>query len=207
MTSTTRSFQRTLAVAIACVTLVGVASAQPTMTVTPQGLNASNDREWLVEIAPDATLFSSPSGGSLATELAFEVVVGDILSATKFAADWPFDNPGNNPFTNQTDFGVQVDTAADTVFAALGSNVFTSGSPVDTLLLVTSGSGPTTINWGGHMLLVGSQFEYTGSRIAQDGVNYDSYIGSSSVVPEPSTAWLSLLALLAGSVSLRRSRR
>ena len=154
-----------------------VARAQPLLTVTDLGLNGSSNREWLVEVAPDASLLPV-SGGSLALELAFEVAGSDLLGAVTNGGDFPFNNPGNNPFTGGFTFGTQVDTAADTLFTSLGSNLFTSGADVTVITIETMGNAPTTLSWGGHTLLPGTASQYTGSRIAQDGMNFDGYQGS-----------------------------
>ncbi len=153
------------------------------LTVTDLGLNANSNREWLVEVMPDPALFTSTPdgvGGSLEVELAFEVTGSDLLAATKNGAAWPNDNPGNNPFTSGISLGVQTDLAEDTVFASLGSELFTTGAAVEVLTIETMGSGPTTLSWGGQTLLPGSELSYTGSRIAQAGSNFDGYQGSLS---------------------------
>ncbi len=170
------AFQNSLvicALALAC----SSASAIPMLMVSDMGLNASSNREWLVETAPDAALFNGGLG-SLTVELAFEVSGSELVGAIANTVVFPFTNPGNNPFTSSTTFGLQVDTSSDTVFASFGSDLFASGDAVEALTIETLGSGSTTLSWGGHSLLPGSQFQYTGSRIAQDGVNFDGYQGS-----------------------------
>ena len=117
-------------------------------------------------------------GGSLDVELAFEITGSDLLSASVDPNDWPNNNPGNNPFMGTVTLGVDIDLAADTLFAALGSEFFTSAAAVEVLVIETMGSGPTTVSWGGHTLLPGLPNEYIGSRIAQAGLNFDGYQGS-----------------------------
>ena len=121
------------------------------------------------------------------------------MGVTTNTTDWPFSNPGNNPFTGSVTFGTTIDFANDTVFSAFGSNPFTTANFMDIHVLETAGSGPTTVSWGGQMLLVGTPNEFIGSRIAQSGMNFDSFTGSVSFVPEPSQAALliSLLTMLA----------
>jgi len=154
------------------------AFAQPTLTVVDNGLNGSSNQEWLVQVAPDASLFGA-NGGSLALELAFEVdLASTLVSATPNSALFPFMNPGNNPFTGGVTFGVTTNTAANSVFAALGSDLFTSGAAVNVLTIEVSASGPTTLSWGGQTLLPGTPNQFVGSRIAQDAVNFDNYTGS-----------------------------
>ncbi len=159
--------------------LSGIAIAQPTLTVTNNGENANSNLEWLVQIAPDTTLFSD-GDGAIGLELAFEVTTGTLVSATHDATLWPFLNPGNNPFTDSVTLGLQTDTSNATVFASLGSNPFDSADAVTVLTIETAGVGATTLSWGGHTLLAGSDFEYVGSRIAQNDQNYDGFMGTIS---------------------------
>jgi hypothetical protein len=151
--------------------------ASSLVTVTDLGLNDSSNREWLVEVAPDPALFVGDQG-SAAIELAFEVSGSDLVGATVNATDWPYENPGNNPFTGGMTTGLQLDLAGDTVFASLGSDLFTTGDAVEAMTIETLGAGSTTLSWGGHTLLPGTAFEYIGSRISQAGENYDEYQGS-----------------------------
>lgn len=165
---------------LSCVTVISLSAivlADPVMSVSDLGLNGSSNREWLVEIAPDASLFG-PNGGSIAFELGFEVTGSNLVGAVLNPVSFPQSNPGNNPFTGGVTFGLQVDTAGDTVFASAGSNLFTTGAAVTAMTIETMGSGSTTLSWGGHTLLPGSAFQYTGSRIAQDATNFDGYQGS-----------------------------
>lgn len=153
--------------------------SQPVLNVQDNGINASSNREWLVTIAPDTALFTNTPGGfggSLATELAFEVTGSIFLGASKNGTDWAFDNPGNDPFTSGVSFGI--DVTDTTLFAAIGSNLFTTGAAVDALVIETAGSAPTTVTWGGHTLLPGTPNEFVGSRIAQGADNFDGYQGS-----------------------------
>jgi hypothetical protein len=114
--------------------------AAPLLSVSDLGISGLN-RFWLVEVAPDPLLFAGGSegfGGSLTVELAFEVTDGNVIGASRNATDWPADNPGHNPFTASVTFGVVVDFAGDTVFAALGSEFFTTGAPVEVLTIETT---------------------------------------------------------------------
>lgn len=166
-----------LLLCVACF-IVSDVLAQPSLTVVDGGLNGSSNREWVVRVAPDASLFSSAAGGSLAVELGFDVTAGSLVSATANSVLWPRTNPGNDPFTNAITRGVAVDSAANTVFAALGSGLFPTDAAVDVITIETAGSATTTLTWGGHLLLAGSDNAFTGSRIAQNGVNYDNYMGT-----------------------------
>lgn len=158
------------------------AAAAPSLSVTDIGLNGSGNTEWSVTVSPDPNLFEFQSGqgvgGSLAVELGFDIFGSDLLSATVNATDWPINNPGNNPFTAAVTTGAVIDLAADTLFASLLSDFFTSGAAVEVLVIETMGSGPTTVSWGGHTVLPGLPNEYIGSRIAQAGLNFDGYQGS-----------------------------
>lgn len=159
--------------------LAGTVWAQPTLSVADMGLNDDSNREWLVQIAPDVSLFTGDQG-SIAAELAFEVTTGSLVSVTTDAAVWPFENPGNDPFTGSVSLGVNEDVASGTVFAALGSNLFSSGSPATVFTIETAGSGFTELSWGGHTLLPGQPNEYIGSRLAQGGTNFDNFTGTAS---------------------------
>jgi hypothetical protein len=165
---------------------IAPADAAPLLSVTDIGLNVSGNTEWSVQVSPDPNLFSSDGGqglgGSLAVELAFEIFGSDLLSATVNATDWPINNPGNNPFTGTVTQGANIDLAADTLFASLLSEFFTSASAVEVLVIETMGSGFTAVSWGGHTLLPGLPNEYIGSRISQAGINFDGFQGSVGVL-------------------------
>lgn len=165
-----------LTVAAATFFVASSAFAQPTLSVSDGGTSGGN-RQWVVQVTPDASLLGA-AGGSLALELGFNVTAGTLVSATHNASLWPFSNPGNNPFTGGVTFGVTTDNAANTVFAALGSDLFTSGAAVDVMTIETVDTGTMTLTWGGHTLLGGTANQFTGSRIAQDGTNFDNYTGS-----------------------------
>lgn len=155
--------------------------AAPTLTVSNIGPNLSGNLEWLVEVAPDPALFTLTDlglGGSLAVELAFEVVNSDLLSVSVNNADWPLDIAGNNPFSRGVSSGVSTDFANDTVFAALLSDFFIAGNDVTVLTIETSGIDCTGLTWGGHTVLEGTVDEYESSLIAQAGQNFTGYTGS-----------------------------
>ncbi len=158
--------------------------ADPSLVVSDLGLNGNTNREWLIEIAPDPTLFG-PGGGSVSVELAFEITGTALVGATANDTAWPFQIPGNDPFTGGISAGLQVNLAADNVFASLGSDLFVTGDAVTTLIIETFGSGPTTLSWGGQTLLEGTQFAYVGSRINQAGIAFDGYQGSLSAGSGP----------------------
>lgn len=166
--------------AMACLTGVSGVHAAPSLSVTSLGINGGN-REWRVSITPDASLFTvKPAGlgGSVAAEIGFNVIGAgtSFVSGTKNAVAWPFNNPGNNPFTGTVTNGIVVN--GSTLFASLGSEFFTSGAPVVFLTLVTQGSGPTIVTWGGHTLLPSTPQQYSGGRLAQGGQNFNSILGS-----------------------------
>ena len=160
--------------------------ANPTLLVTEQGIQSNGNLGWLIQVAADPNLFVDTNvglGGSLAIELAVEVTGNDLVSVTPNMVDWPNTNPGNNPFNAGIAEGVSMDLNSGQVFAALGSNIFNSGDPVDLLTLETSGAFSTELSWGGHTLLSGTAYQFTGSRIAQAGANYDGYQGTLKVTP------------------------
>ncbi len=175
----TRHVLRIAAVASAMACLAGHVFAIPVLTVLPP-IDISGNLQWTVQVAADPGLFTG-AGSALAVELGF-TTDSSFVSATKNAADWTYDTPGNNPFTNSITLGVQ-QTASD-VFASLGStNILTTADPLTVLTIVTAGTAPTTLNWGGQTLLSGTPDEYIGARIAQSELNYDGYMGSLSSNP------------------------
>ncbi len=163
--------------------LPSTVGAAPLLTVSNQGPNLGGNLEWLVEVSPDAALFANTGlglGGSLAVELALEVGGSELLGVTVNAADWPLDIAGNNPFTRTVTTGALVNMANDTVFASLLSNFFVAGTAVEVFTVETSGSGCTTLTWGGHTVLGGTADEYEGSLIAQAGQNFTGYQGNTA---------------------------
>ncbi|MGD9637325.1 MAG: hypothetical protein AB7G28_21895 [Pirellulales bacterium] len=178
--------------------------AAPIMTVAPLGLNGGN-REWLVSIAPDASLFNNnpPNGvgGSLAVELAFSIDdPTDLLSvAIADPASWPLANPGNNPYTGGITDGIYIDLINDRSFAAYGSTYFTTGTSKSFLKITTAGSGATTLRYG----VAASGNPVNGARIAQAGQNFDGYTGIVSI-PEPGAIVLALVAAVAVALPRRK---
>ena len=157
------------------------AAATPIMQVAHLGLNAAGNREWLVTVAPDPALFGSmppANGSSLAVELGLEVVQGELASAAGGAEAWPYASPGNNPFTGSASAGLWIDLPGGKIFSSLTSKFLTDDTPVELLRFQTAGEGAAEVSWGGQVLLAGAAFQYTGARIAQEGVNYDGYQGA-----------------------------
>ena len=168
--------------------LVVQLNAAPTLNVSHLGLNSVGNRQWVVSVAPDPGLFTSTpqgEGGVLSVEFALEISGAELLTATKNAVDWPLNTPGQNPFTGAVSVGVAVDLADETAFAALTSRFLTTGQAITLLQVETAGAGAATFAWGGHQLLVGTPFQYAGSRISQAGANFDAYQGS-VVIPAAS---------------------
>jgi hypothetical protein len=156
-------------------------SAAPVLSVMQNGIVGGN-RQWLVRVAPDPALFTGGTG-PVGAELALEVTVGELLSVTKNGVDWPHDLPRkNNPFGVTAGFGLDVNLANDTVFAPVGSKLFNSGAAVNVLTIVTQGTGPTTLKWGGYNITAASP-DYVSSRLAQNGINFDGLQGLLSTVP------------------------
>jgi hypothetical protein len=194
---------------LVCVALFGAlslstASAAPILTVTPDGLTAGN-RNWLVDISPDPSLFSgSPPGGSLAAELAFAFDAPTTLLSVVVAdpVAWPNPNPGNNPYTGTVTVGTYVDLVNSRTFDAYGSSFFTSSAPTHFLKITTAGSGPATLRYG----VATSGNLSKGARIAQAGQNFDGYTGVVSLVPEPATCTMAFVGA-AGVLLARRRRR
>jgi hypothetical protein len=203
--------------------------AAPQLEVLYDGIVGDNHR-WQIAVAPDPEFFTNTIegfGSSLATELAFKVEGSSIVPGTVAinSADWMYENPGNNPFTNSVTFGVWLSGPLDEAFAALGSEVFLSGDLVDLFSFQTLGTAPTTVHYG----VAASGHPVNGSIIAQLGQNFPvglltlstggivslggpssypftGYSGSVSSVPEPCCALLIGLGAIAGAIGGRRMR-
>ncbi len=162
--------------------------------------------KWLVEVAPDASLFSNnpPNGvgGSMAVELAFAIDDAELMGVDVNTAAWDFENPGNNPFTGTVTDGLWLDLIGDRTFGAFGSVFFTSSDPVRLFTIETSTDVPASIRYG----VAASGHPVNGARIAQAGQNFDGYTGVATV-PEPATAILAALAALACASTFRRQCR
>ena len=115
------SVQRTACIALLCALAAQSSHAAPILSVTPDGLSGGN-RQWLVEVAPDANLFSNnpPNGvgGSMALELAFAIDDAELLSVDVNTAAFDFENPGLNPFTGTVTEGLWLDLIGDRTFGA-----------------------------------------------------------------------------------------
>jgi hypothetical protein len=215
--------------------LASAALAAPELFVTYEGVSGGGNNQWLVAVAPDPAFFTDTTSGfgsALATELAFAIEGSTIAngSVVENDIDWPFDNPGNNPFTNSVTFGMWLNGANDKAFGAFGGNVFLSGAPVTLFSFQTLGTDPTTVYYG----TAASGDPVKGAIIAQTGQNFPvefsgsggglalanldggagggdgfheftGYTGSVSSVPEPSTAMLIFLAAVTGLVVSRRN--
>ena len=193
---------KNVAIVVVCVAMCAeTALGSPILTVTPGGISAGN-RSWLVDIAPDASLFSgSPPGGSMAAELAFSIDAPASLVNVVVAdpVAWPLANPGNNPFTGTITNGTYIDLVNGRTFDAYGSRFFTSSAPTHFLKITTAGSGPTTLRYG----TAASGTSAKGNIIAQAGQNFTNYSGIVSV-PEPATSVLALLGMAGAAILARR---
>ncbi len=170
------------AIALAGLLLARTVSAAPSVTVSNLGTNLSGNLEWLVEVSPDAALFTTTDlglGGSVAVELALEVTGSNIISVS-VGANWTLDIAGNNPFTSSVTTGTQVNFASDTVFASLLSDFFVADTAVEVLTIETSSADCMSLSWGGYTVLGGTADEYESSLIAQAGQSYTGYQGTTS---------------------------
>lgn len=147
------------------------AAAVPTVAVTDVGVVGGN-RLLEVMVAPDVTSFVPNT--SLAVELDFEFS-SDVVGAVLNDSFWNVQgvNPGNNPFTGGHSEGLVVDTANDTVFVAVGSELFATATPMRLMTVEVSWQQYTSFNMGGRVVLPGTPEEYLSGRIAQDGTNFD----------------------------------
>jgi hypothetical protein len=188
--------------ALLCALVAHSSLAAPILSVTPHGLDGGN-RQWRVEVAPDASLFSNnpPNGfgGSMAVELAFAIDDAELMGVDVNTAAWDFETPGNNPFTGTVTDGLWLDLIGDRTFGAFGSIYFNSGDPVRLFTIETSTDVPASIRYG----VAASGHPVNGARIAQAGQNFDGYTGVATV-PEPATAMMAALAAIAIAPPLRR---
>ena len=155
-------------VAMSVVFFGSAAMAQPTLSVVDGGLNGSGNRLFVVSAAP------ATGGGvhSLAMEVGFSVTGGSVVSATH-GNSWQDDgvgdvgNPGNNHITGGVTDGIYVHTDNSSIFAALGSEKLDG----DTTAMTIEIDGPIGV------VTVGGGYGGNG-RIAEGGVNHDTYSGS-----------------------------
>lgn len=145
-------------------------------------LDASGNWQWLVQVNVDSGLFGpvnegGGTGGSVATEIGFEALAADLISAAVDVSNFGetdgdniveagegTPNPGESIFGWETtiDVGggnmraVGLQTDGNEVFSAFGSRVFNTGGPKNYLTIVTdgpntsvSGSLTTTLAWLG----------------------------------------------------------
>lgn len=194
-----------LTVAILALALVAPAVAQPFLTVTPSGLNPSGNRLWIADVFPDPDLFANnpPNGfgGSVALEIAFQVVGSDIVSIVKNATNFEYDNSGNNPFSGTITHGIQfTPPGSGNVFTALGSTYFTAPGPHEIFTLETQGSALTTVSWG--VAVTGQAGN--GTIIAQAAQIYDGQTGVAVAVPEPASLAFAVISISVMGIILKR---
>jgi hypothetical protein len=157
------------------VVFVGSAAiAQPTLDVVDRGLNGSGNRVFDV----NATPATANGTRSLAMELGFTVTGASIVSAMH-GDSWtddgimPHGNPGNNSNTSTVTNGIQVEANNTDVFAALGSALLSGGETALTIEI----DGPIGVITVGGGYGAGS----ANGRIAEAGVNHDTYSGSHGI--------------------------
>ena len=125
----------------------------PTLSVTSLPPSPNGNLRWSVNITPDAALFSNMPGqgvgGSVAAEIGIEVLGTSLVSASKNATNFDFDNPGDSPFTFGDPPAVGVTILGNQIFAALGSDPFVTASAKQMLIIETAGSAKTKIMWSG----------------------------------------------------------
>lgn len=183
---------RLACLALLCALVAQSAFAAPILTVTPDGLSGGN-RQWLVDIAPDPSLFSGgpPPGGALAVELAFAIDDAELLGIDVNTTVWDAENNGNNPFTGTITEGLWLDMIDDEAFGAFGSVILTSAEAVRLFTIETSADTPASVRYG----TAASGDPVLGARIAQAGQNFDGYTGTATV-PEPASSATVVIAAL-----------
>lgn len=152
---------------------VAPAFAAPSLTFVNNA-----DGTGVFQITPDASLFPTPAGGSIAFEIEITGLSdGAIVSAAEDMTNFPNANPGN--FLGGASTGLNF--TGSSLTAAFGSNLFTTDTPVDAL----------TIDFGG-----AATFDYL-AVVAQANVGYPF-----PVQPDPPAAPVTITAsVTAGSVA------
>jgi hypothetical protein len=195
--------------------------AAPILSVVAGGIQGNN-YVWDIGIAPDFLL--NPAGTPLAVELGFRLTGSPLASVTNInPSQWDTPNPGQvifgwetltdldpGPGVNLKPVGLQSNTVTSEVFAAYGSEDFTTPG-VKPFLRITAkgpnngGSATSTIQWLGSYVMQGRIAQSTGPISAQ---NFDIYSGILTQVPEPMSASLFAIGAFAVAAGMpRRSRR
>jgi T5SS/PEP-CTERM-associated repeat protein len=191
---------------LACVAVLlpaawNAACAAPLLQVVPLGVEGGN-WAWRVDIDPDEAL----AGGStpVFAELGFKLTGAPLLSAEIISPN-VFDtpNPGNvvfgwetltdvdpGPGENLKPVGLQVNTAADEIFAAYGSDFISGATPF--LKILTEGpmtSQTTTIQWLGAYSGNGRIAQLTGGGTTS--TNFDTFAGTATqTLPSDIRNWI-----------------
>jgi hypothetical protein len=229
---------RIFAVTIAAWSLASPLLAAPSMTISAGGIQGGN-WVWDVSLTPDLVLAGGST--PLAVELGFRLTGSQLLSVTNInPGEFYASNPGTIIFGWETTYvegngkpiGLEVNCTgcsavnpttlggpsttivpgnANEIFAAIGSDIFTTPGPKPFLQIVAQGpdnggGSSSTLEWLG---------AYGGKgRIAQatTGIppsqNFDLYAGTATQVPEPASAALLALGVMAATCfSARRLRR
>jgi hypothetical protein len=203
------------------VSLTSPAFAAPGLHVVPQGLQSGN-WVWQIDIEPDFSL--APGGTPLALELGFRLTGSPLASVTNInPLEWDTPNPGNVIFgwemltdvdpgagVNLRPVGLQSNATTYEIFAAFGSDVFTTPGPKPFLEIVALGPG----NGGGPQSTIEWLGAYGGNgRIAQlvppppPSASFDIYPGTATqVIPEPATVALAAPLAVVFVAAFRRRR-
>ncbi|TWT43433.1 hypothetical protein [Botrimarina hoheduenensis] len=137
----------------------------------------NQDGSGVFQIAPDASLFPTAAGGSIAFEIDATITGATVLEAVNGVL-FPVNNPGD--IGGSLFFGTQISAGNTRVRAAYGSNLFTTTDFVDALLVRLT--GPATINYNAAFAQGGMLFSASGSEAI-------------TLIPEPAAG----LLLLAGA--------
>ena len=168
--------------ALAAVLAASAAQATPMLGLVNNGNGSATVQITVDDSGSVATEISAVDGGLLGT--------GDLTFTGAFIADpgtFDIENPGANPITGTTTFGLYLDAlATNEVFASFGSVILSPGT-YDFLTVTFEGTG--SIDAFG--------------TVAQLGVNH-SLFASIDIVPEPAS--VSLLALACAAPLWRRRR-
>ncbi len=215
---------RTIGLAALLCAIVSPAFAMPDLVAVPGGIQSTN-WVWTIDITPDLSLIPDGSGTPLALELGFRLTGAKLLNATitdPVSFDTP--NPGTkifgwetlDPNSNNRPYGLQKNLVTGEIFAAYGSENFTSAGARHFLTITAAGPGnvggatSSTLQWLGAYGTGG-----VNGRITQitglagntyTAANFDVFHGlATQSIPEPMSG--ALLAIGAIFVPWRRRLR
>jgi hypothetical protein len=140
----------------------------------------TGDWQWRVSVDPDETIFGAEGGSAMAIEIGLSFTGAPLVGATVNVANFDKENFGESPFAFGENPADGVTIQGNQLFAALGSVFFNTGAVREVMTITTQGPAKfgdpppsnltTNVAWSG---------AYSGNaRIAQQGLNFDTFSGS-----------------------------